>query len=53
MYFNIDNPFGTELFPAPAPVRVKSHKLPRTRNVTRVLRAPKSPSVILKNYVLS
>jgi hypothetical protein len=53
--FNIDNPFGTDLFVAPAPdsVKVKPHKLPKTKKGSRVLRAPKPPSAVIKNVLLT
>lgn len=53
--FNVDNPFGTDLFVAPAPdsVKVKLHKLPKTKKGSRVLRAPKPLSAVIKNALLT
>lgn len=53
MYLNIDNPFGADAFAPTAPVKVKPHKLPKTKRSARVLRAPKPLSVVVKNFLLS
>jgi hypothetical protein len=54
MFIDIDNAYGTDLFTPPAPsVKVKPHKLPKTKRGVRVLRNPTAPSKILKNFLLS
>jgi hypothetical protein len=55
MYINAENPFGTDVFtpPAPAPIKVKRHKLPKTKRGTRALRNPTMPSTVLKNILLT
>lgn len=53
MYINVNNPFGTDSFAAPAPVEVKPHTLPKTKRRARVIRAPKAPSTILRNVLLT
>ena len=52
-FTDIENPFGTQLFVAPGDVKVKPHKLPKTRKGTRALRNPKAPSTVLKNFLLT
>jgi hypothetical protein len=56
-FAEIDNPFGTDAFAAPttATIKVKTHRLPKTKRseIVRVLRAPKPPSTIIKNFLLS
>lgn len=54
MLFNADNPFGTDLFTPPTTdtIKVKRHKLPKTRRGTRALR-PLLPSVVIKNALLN
>lgn len=51
---NSDNPFGIDAFAAPAPdfVKVKPHKLPKTKKGTRA-RRPLLPSVVIKNILLT
>lgn len=53
MFQDIENPYGTALFTPPAPVKVKLHKLPKTKRGTRARRSPVMPSTILKNFLLS
>jgi hypothetical protein len=54
---DIDNAFGTDTFtpPTAASIKVKSHRLPKTKRsaVVRVLRNPTAPSTIIKNFLLS
>jgi hypothetical protein len=53
MFLNIDNAYGTDLFTPPAPVKVKPHKLPKTKRGTHTRRSPVLPSTIIKNFLLS
>lgn len=53
MFLNIDNAYGTDAFTPPAPVKVKPHKLPKTKRGTRARRSPSMPSTVLKNFLLS
>lgn len=54
LFNNIDNPFGTDLFtpPTTATIKVKPHKLPKTKRGTRALR-PLLPAVVVKNFLLN
>lgn len=52
-FAEIENPYGTALFVAPGSVKVKPHKLPKTKRGTHALRNPKAPSQILKNFLLN
>jgi hypothetical protein len=56
-FTDIENPFGTDAFtpPTTGSVKVKSHRLPKTRRsaVVRVLRNPTAPSTIIKNALLT
>lgn len=54
MFTDIDNPFGTDSFAPPATHKVKpAPRLPRVKRGTHVLRAPKPPSQIIKNILLT
>ena len=55
MYINAENPFGTALFtpPTTATIKVRPHRLPKTKRGTRALRSPMMPSTVLKNILLT
>ncbi len=54
-FIDIENPFGTALFtpPTPATIKVRPHRLPKTKRGTRALRSPMMPSTIIKNFMLA
>ena len=49
------NPFGTDAFtpPTTANIKVRPHRLPKTKRGTRALRSPMMPSTIIKNFLLA
>lgn len=53
IFVDVTNAFGTDAFAAPTSATVKPHKLPRVKKSTRVRRAPKPPTTILRNFLLT
>ena len=54
-FADTENPFGTDAFtpPTTSDIKVKLHKLPKTKKGARVYRSPIMPSTLLKNFLLS
>lgn len=54
-FADTENPFGTDAFTRPTPdeIKVKPHKLPKTKKGAKVYRSPIMPSTIVKNFLLT
>lgn len=53
IFIDVANPYGADAFVAPTSAKVKSHRLPKVKKGTNVLRCPKAPSTILRNILLT
>jgi hypothetical protein len=52
-FAGIDNQFGTDAFAAPTVVKIRPHRLPKTKKGVRVHRAPNPLSATIKNFLLN